>query len=126
MTKYTQQELEQMSDAELDFEVLCAIHGQQLKQWTLSANSECLYHCGPTGGDYCEVKLITHHNSWARMGPLISDSGVDLISPESNGTEDWQAKKFHWDKAEDVAAFHKNPLRAAAIVYILIKQEEDA
>ncbi|QPW26454.1 DUF2591 family protein [Edwardsiella ictaluri] len=58
-------------------------------------------------------------NSWADMGPLIEENGIVVAPYRSATPEAWSTAfginaKFH---AED-----DNPLRAAAIVYLMMKE----
>ena len=62
--------------------------------------------------DYC--------NSWADMGPIIYDLGIDVFSPDSSGTKYWQCVKFYPSLQPDIHLLDENPLRAAALVAIEI------
>lgn len=55
------------------------------------------------------------------MWYVIVDVKIDLISPEANGTTEWQASKFYPDLSKpSVNEYDKNPLRAAALVAIKV------
>ena len=61
-------------------------------------------------------------NNWSDMGPLIAGCNITLIDPTSLGCEEWQAGKFYTDFAPDIQVQDKKPLRAAAIVYLLMQE----
>jgi len=58
-------------------------------------------------------------NSWSDMGSLINENKISL---KWNGGvyEKWTARSIHAEGVHDT-----NPLRAAAIVYLLIKDKEN-
>lgn len=58
--------------------------------------------------DYC--------SSWADMGPLIVAEKIALYP---NKREEWCADCYY--KSIDIGHTHKNPLRAAAIVFLMMK-----
>ncbi len=61
-------------------------------------------------------------NSWAGMGPIIESEKIDL-SYMSN-SKNWVASKFiSFNKC--LAPADKNPLRAAAICYLMMKESEE-
>jgi len=62
--------------------------------------------------DYC--------NNWADMGPLLLEELIET-APLCNGNK-WKAVVVKYDKRGNAIHYiskHKNPLRAAAIVYLL-------
>ncbi|MGB2063563.1 MAG: phage protein NinX family protein [Marinomonas gallaica] len=62
--------------------------------------------------DYC--------NLWAYMGPLIFRENLDVVSP--NSWDDlWSVSKFNFETLEfEFECENANPLRAAAIVYLMM------
>lgn len=83
----------------------------------VSNDSECqvIISTGKEGFkvDYCNNPL----DAW----PLILKFGIDILSPSTNGTNDWFAGFFDPHSiagAEDIKVYNKNPLRAAMIVYL--------
>ncbi|MBS0895538.1 DUF2591 family protein [Tatumella sp. JGM130] len=60
----------------------------------------------PRGDDWC--------NSWEESGPIVSDNNISLYPTEIT----WIAGSatFH------VSATHENPLRAAMIVFLMMKE----
>lgn len=67
---------------------------------------------GTLVADYC--------NDWAAMGQLIIEYKIGISPPYSLG--EWRA--FTKTNTSMIDKWHKSPLRAAAIVCILVKQEE--
>lgn len=67
--------------------------------------------------DYC--------NSWADAGPIIQGNEISMISRRANG--EWKAEIFlgRKDIFDNYATFFdKNPLRAAMIIFLMMKDEE--
>ena len=72
---------------------------------------------------------VNYCNSWADMGPLIHEAKISLSPCYSadpvvysySPTGKWCAEHFYLQSGQ---VTNTNPLRAAAIVYILIKQED--
>lgn len=68
--------------------------------------------------DYC--------NSWADMGPLINEYGIGVWThPDFDGK--WSAR-FNIKRGVSVVydvTQDKNPLRAAAICFLMMKESED-
>ncbi|WP_241609674.1 phage protein NinX family protein [Rosenbergiella australiborealis] len=63
-------------------------------------------------------------NSWADAGPIIQDNGINLMASkvvDSGGLKEWEAMSYegnchHWGEL--------NPLRAAMIVFLMMKGGE--
>jgi len=63
-------------------------------------------------------------NNWADMGPLIYESLIET-APLAN-SDKWKATGVTFSKRGERATFtvhHENPLRAAAIVYLLMQND---
>jgi len=63
--------------------------------------------------------------SWADMGPIISNYGICLMSPIHHSTNDkweasWNENGGRWNGGGDIRARHRDPLRAAATVYLMM------
>lgn len=66
-------------------------------------------------------KVVDYCNNPTDAWPIILKHGVDILSPSTNGTENWFAGFFDPHSiagAEDIKVYDKNPLRAAMIVYL--------
>lgn len=63
-------------------------------------------------------------DSWDNIGPIISDNGICLISPtkgrkSSLWSASWNEDGGKWSSG-DIVFGDKNPLRAAAIVFLMM------
>ena len=116
------------SDEELSSEIMGVVHGEQVKHWCLSDCGEYVYDCGPAGDQFYQVPVL-NINNWSDMGPIVAESGVSLIKLGGDyiavgGQWDYIDISEH-DDAEDcciganvIRYAHKNPLRAAAVVFL--------
>ena len=122
--KYTQEQLEGMINFELNCLVAEYDKGEKLpKEWRESHFFRRLGDCLlSSDGDFSVKTLVKDYcNSWADMGPLIQELSIDIEWPESLG----QASKYMQGTEDIFVGFKRKEeaLRAAAIVYILVKQE---
>ena len=69
------------------------------------------------------LEFLNYCNNPSDMMPLAFEAGIDLVSPVSNASDDWQAGKFFLTWKSAINVYHKNPLRAAAIVWLLMQGE---
>ena len=117
--KYTLEQLEGMSDKQISEAVLSLITGYSIDEAREIISTG--YFSKSSFCDYC--------NSWADMGPLIHEAKISLSPCYSadpvvysySPTGKWCAEHFYLQSGQ---VTNTNPLRAAAIVYILIKQED--
>jgi fructose-specific component phosphotransferase system IIB-like protein len=58
------------------------------------------------------------------MMPLVFGSGISLTDPDSSGEKVWIASKWFASLRPSIQSRSSNPLRAASIVYLLIKEGE--
>jgi hypothetical protein len=69
-----------------------------------------------------QCRAIDYCNSWADMGPLMVEHSISLNKIE----DEWEAHNGEIDQGGLVVAniylMHKNPLRAAAIVYLMMEE----
>lgn len=124
--KHSKEELEAMSD--FDINVIMAhiiysnLSGQDFTKhlavkYSSENSCECIYYLGGEPLDYCNNPLDMMH--------LVFDLGIEL-SPLFCG--EWSAShidNYTYEQEpvyDSFQAVDSNPLRAAAIVYILIKQ----
>lgn len=124
MIKYTQKELEAMSDFELSSIIApkqgCSIHKEQW--FDLGDRDESVVLVGdsfgnPTGAvDYC--------NNPADIMPLAIEAGLALIPQDGEwvALSDFVVEWGECDAEEEVRC--AKPYRALAIVWILVNQEE--
>ena len=98
-----------------DFELnkrLAELLGETISETQYNQNAVVVISDGYDTLDYC--------NSWADMGPVIKDLGIDIVSPDSNGSKDLQCVKFYPNFQPDIHSFDPNQLRAAVIVAIQV------
>ena len=99
---YTQEQLEGMSNQEID---------QVISNIALKDVSELFQGLDGHGKRYAP-----YCSNWADMGPLIVEAGLCLTKLNA---DEWET----WEFNDRLSYVNKNPLRAAAIVYILVMQE---
>lgn len=104
------------SDAEISKEV-AALNGLTVgnKLTSMRNNSSATVNNG--GGFWYEVDYC---NNWLDMGPIIVEHGIELSPLFSGG---WCASSIKYytyeeDPVYGIQHVHKNPLRAAAIVFL--------
>ena len=79
-----------------------------------------LPHKAGSTNAYCGNTLENFDiNNPADMWPIIVDNGISLLQQDNE--EGWCA--FRWDD-DNAECWHKNPLRAAAIVFLMMKDAE--
>jgi hypothetical protein len=74
---------------------------------------------------------VNYCNSWEDMGPIILDNDISVIRDMSTN-DVWLAIPKGWFSTNgfessignDLSCIHTNPLRAAAIVYLMIGEEK--
>lgn len=107
------------TDQELNIKlaVLLGVHWMMKPNTDQNPTDTWVY--GDTGGYHEMVELPDYCNSWADMGPVIYDSGISITQVEEKCAE-WIVFLF-WS---DLEITDKNPLRAAAIVYLMMGDAE--
>ncbi|HIE3985896.1 TPA: phage protein NinX family protein [Serratia marcescens] len=115
MTDYSK-----MSDKEINHSVL-AIFEPDIEHMMLGGNETHFYHCGITGDGYHQIDIPDYCNNPAYAWPIIFENKISIISMYSGG-DSWQV-----DAGEDeefVLHNQSNPLRAAMIVFLMMKDSE--
>jgi len=116
------EQLEQLSDLEINQAVTAAAYN--LQGWELSESGLCFYHCGLDGSDWVDFQIIDYCNSPSDMMPLVFEAGISLHNESDDDGVFYCAHNssdFRHSEYGKHRAWHSNPLRAAAIVYLLIK-----
>jgi len=116
------EQLEQLSDLEINQAVTATAYN--LQGWGLSESGLCFYHCGLDGSDWVDFQIIDYCNNPSDMMPLVFEGKVTL-SPIQPYTEEHDPSLWCASCEVDSGAiecWHKNPLRAAAIAYLLMKE----
>ena len=119
MNKYNE-----MSDGIINAELTEIILG--LKSWEFNEVTRMFYHCGVDGNGHYENAVIDFVNSPADMWPIIVENKISLHFNWSEcglytaiGTL-WEDRLLgKHPKTFEVS--HENPLRAAAIVFLMMK-----
>jgi hypothetical protein len=104
---YTIEELENKSDRQIDYLVA-------EKHLSISTDKD-IQHMFQRG-------MLNYCNSWADMGPIITASKIDLRWNQTN--EDLCQAGTLSGRNYSPYSRHANPLRAAAIVYLMIGEEK--
>lgn len=71
------------------------------------------------GDNVISISGVFSINNPANMWPIIVENGISLLQQDNE--EGWCA--FRWDN-DNAECWHKNPLRAAAIVFLMMKDAE--
>jgi len=114
-----------------DFDINCAV-ARLIGDEVYSNNKDCTKHKAYRIGDrYRDVyssgwstDVFDPCNSWADAGPIIQENGINLMASKvvgSGGLKEWEAMSYegnchHWGEL--------NPLRAAMIVFLMMKGGE--
>ena len=106
--KYTQAELEGMSDLELNLIVAELQESGEGSEFDKVINRELKRSVEHGRIDYC--------NNWSDCGALIDECGIGLYHPSFDRKE-WSAYII-----DEFISVGDNPKRAVTIVYILINQ----
>ena len=107
-----------MSDKEINQRITAVVNG--CENWCLSDDESCFYDCGVDGNQFYEVKIKDYCNNPSDMWPLIVDNKMDICHIDSHGV--WKA--FAIKDSEIVSHEDKNPLRAAAIVFLMLNEDK--
>ncbi len=93
-----------------DFEINKAVASACLNEWY--DNGFCVVRCDDGGRN-----IFNPCNSWADAGPIIEQKRISL---EFVGM--WRARTYEGIEREA----NENPLRAAMIVFLMMKEKPDA
>lgn len=97
------------SDFEINKAVVCALGLKILSIWTVNPNVFI------TLGSSEASKKVDYCNNPADMWPIIYNSGMSIQAPDEYFDE-WHTSKL----GVNISYCHKNPLRAAAIVFLMM------
>lgn len=118
--KHTQKQLEAMSDYELSADILTLYDNYDGSEIGRNeAKSKATFRLG-------WARYSFDINNWSDMGPLLRKNNITIVYENGeipcavviDDLSDFVVWSFN------IQCFNKNELRAAAIVYILIKQGE--
>lgn len=114
-----------LSDFDVNCEVLSIIH-PDINHMCLSGDKSCFYDCGPTGDGWHQIDIPDYCNNPADAWPVIVKNGISLY--HNHGS--WQAEMeysspigaFGTDEICSKFVEHKNPLRAAMVVFLMMQE----
>lgn len=122
MTDYSK-----MSDKEINHSVL-AIFEPVIEYMMLSGDETHFYHCGITGNQYHQIEIPDYCNNPSDAWPIIVKHGISLTQDygewESEACLDLPVGAHGTDELCSVGGIDKNPLRAAMIAFLLLKESE--
>ncbi len=113
---------EDMSDHEINMAVTCIENNCQ--GWATTASNTGFYHCGIDGGGFYEVECVDYCSNPSDAWAIIVKSKIG-ITPSC---EKWMANNFNpsnsgWIHVQTMH-YDKNPLRAAMICFLKMKDAE--
>jgi len=108
---------ENMSDHRVNALVTSAIF--DCEQWEF--NDDEFYHCGIDGGGYFSQPVINYCTRIDRAWPIIIENNISLCFSGSECSASSRVAKGLF--IDEVSSFtDKNPLRAAMIVFLMMKK----
>ena len=108
---------EEMSDNEINQAITALIF--DCEEWPLSECGKYFYHCGVDGAGFFEKEVADYCNNPSDAWPIVIQNKVTVFSP--NDTHDdslWMAE------LGEFSHFSINPLRAAMIVFLMMRDEQ--
>lgn len=118
-----------MSDFEINARITGIVEGEDFSQWAVTADETAFYHCGFDGSQHHSVDILDYCNNPSDMIPLVFENNISLI--KDCDCEEYYARPDFCDINGDFSVndgrfvMHENPLRAAAIVYLLMQGGND-
>ena len=113
---------EEMSDFEVNGYVSMHMHGFSWIEFVAGCAShvKCGNECSP---GFAMIEVSDHCNNPSDAWPIMRDSLIG-VSPDEDGVTchfygDWTASAF----CSQLSYTHKNPLRAAMIVFLMMKEQ---
>ena len=111
--KFTQEQLESMSDFELNL-IVCEKFIPVIVEDNQSEDCSSVMV-----NDIVNMYPLDFCNNWSDCGDLIEECNIGLDPTDFGGEVEWFAKP---EFSNEVLTMDKNPKRAVTIVYILVKQ----
>ena len=112
---------EAMSDFEINRAVTCEVHGCQM--WGVNKDGS-FYQCGVLGDSYIHQPVIDYCNNPSDAWTIIFSSRI-MLNPYC-ADELWKAEVpcgFDGFVKAYATCYHRNPLRAAMVVFLMMKDE---
>lgn len=104
-----------MSDFQINQFITCCEF--DCHDWPNNANGD-FYHCGFDGNSYFEVSVKDYCNNPSDAWPIINIERIGVYPSDGPDFMPWIAAKNAFSVTD------KNPLRAAMIVYLMMKDAE--
>ena len=108
---------EDISDFEINQAVTCELFG--CHEWSVNQEG-AFYHCGADGSGYFIQTVADYCNNQSYSWPIIIDSKIAVLPWNSNGWQSFVMK----DGEPHLRVWHKNPLRAAMTVFLMMRGEQ--
>lgn len=108
-----------MSDKEINHSVL-AIFEPDIEHMMLGGDETHFYHCGITGDGYHQIDIPDYCNNPSDAWPIIAENKINIDFRDS--LKAGPMAKLSRDNG--IYAVDKNPLRAAMIVFLMMKGAE--
>ena len=105
---------EEMSDFEINQAVTCEVHGCQM--WGVNKDGS-FYQCGVLGDSYIHQPVIDYCNNPSDAWPIIVANRINVYASEGPDFMPWMAG------CGGMVASNRNPLRAAMIVFLMMRDE---
>lgn len=123
-TKEIVMNYEEISDFEINGYVSMHMHGFSWIEFV----DGCASHvkCGnERSPGFAMIEVPDYCNNPSDAWPIILENEISLIDPELCGSiPDWCAVKFIPEYGvKNVEVYHKNPLRAAMIVFLMMQEQ---
>jgi hypothetical protein len=107
---------EQMSDEDINTEVLRVLYGDVVDYWSLSNCGTYLYDCGPVGDAFYKIELKDYCDNPADAWPIIVENKINI---------DFQYGVLPIAEYDEYIYTDENPLRAAMIVFLMMNGDND-
>ncbi|MCW2477732.1 DUF2591 domain-containing protein [Candidatus Symbiopectobacterium sp. NZEC135] len=101
----------ELSDFEINCEVL-EVFSPDIKHMCLSGDNTCFYDCGPVGDGWDQIDIPDYCNSPSAAWPIIVGNRINLTTC----VDLWVANRSVFQQ------YNENPLRAAMIVFLMMKE----
>lgn len=114
---------EEMSNSEINQAITALIF--DCEEWPLSECGKYFYHCGVDGAGFFEKEVADYCNNPSDAWPIIFSSRI-MLNPYC-ADELWKAEVpcgFDGLFKEYATCYHRNPLRAAMIVFLMMRDEQ--
>ena len=110
------------SNSDINRAVTCEVYN--CFGWALSESGDSFFHCGADGSGYYVQQIIDYCNSWADAGPVILDNHIVLTPCMGKNEGDATGYFEHENPITIEFSSNDQALRAAMIVFLMMKDAE--